>query len=337
MRLTVALYLVMTLPAMAQDAPKAIPIAADVMEKQSVSKVPPTYPPIARAAHIEGRVVLRAIIGTDGTVKSLDVISGPEMLRTSAREAVSQWTYRPFLLKGKPMVVDTTITVNYQIEKETPPAVPETQENVPIANGPARIQAGVMAGQILTKVNPIYPPDARAAHVEGTVIMHAIIGKEGTIRNPSVVSGPEMLRDSAIEAVRQWTYRPYLLNGEPVEVDTTITVNYLMSPSPAPPPPPLPPGRVRVSAGVMAGQIINKVNPVFPEQAREDHIQGGVVMHAIIGKDGSIQSLQVISGPQALRNSVVEAVKQWKYRPYLLNGEPQEVETTITINFQLSE
>ena len=90
----------------------------------------------------------------------------------------------------------------------------------------ARISGGVMAGNILSRVNPTYPKEARAAGVSGSVVLHAIIGKDGSIENLSVISGPDELRASAIDAVRQWTYRPYILNGEPVDVDTTITVNY---------------------------------------------------------------------------------------------------------------
>ena len=94
--------------------------------------------------------------------------------------------------------------------------------------GPTRVSAGVMAGQILVKTNPVYPPIARAAHVQGSVVLHAVISKTGTIQNLTVISGPEMLRNSAVEAVQQWKYKPYLLNGEPTEVDTTITVNFTM-------------------------------------------------------------------------------------------------------------
>ena len=87
----------------------------------------------------------------------------------------------------------------------------------------ARVSGGVMAGQILTKVAPVYPPDAK---VSGAVVLRAIIGKDGIVQNVTALSGPEILRASAIEAVRQWTYRPYILNGNPIEVDTTITITF---------------------------------------------------------------------------------------------------------------
>jgi len=100
--------------------------------------------------------------------------------------------------------------------------------------GPARISGGVAAGNLLTKAAPVYPPIARAAHVSGSVVLHAIIGKDGHIENLTVVSGPAMLQASALDAVRQWTYKPYLLNGNPTEVETQIVVNYNLAPDPAP-------------------------------------------------------------------------------------------------------
>jgi protein TonB len=92
--------------------------------------------------------------------------------------------------------------------------------------GPARVSSGVMAGQIVSKTTPVYPPIAKAAHVSGVVVLHAVISKTGTVQSLSVVSGPEMLRASAIAAVQSWRYKPYLLNGDPTEVETTITVNF---------------------------------------------------------------------------------------------------------------
>jgi protein TonB len=92
--------------------------------------------------------------------------------------------------------------------------------------GPARVSSGVISGLKISGSNPTYPPIARAAHVSGAVVLQALISKEGTIKNLHVVSGPEMLRTAATEAVQNWRYKPYLLNGEPTEVDTQITVNF---------------------------------------------------------------------------------------------------------------
>jgi len=108
----------------------------------------------------------------------------------------------------------------------TPDPEPQATSDAPVK---ARISGAVMAGNILTKVSPKYPPDAKMAHISGTVVLHAIIGKDGAIEKLDVVSGPSELVTSAMDAVRQWTYKPYLLNGQPTEVETTITVNYNLS------------------------------------------------------------------------------------------------------------
>lgn len=87
-----------------------------------------------------------------------------------------------------------------------------------------RISSGVMKGMLVRQTVPTYPPIARAAGAEGTVEMQATISKTGTIENLRVVSGPTLLQQAALDAVSTWVYRPYLLNGQPVEVDTTINV-----------------------------------------------------------------------------------------------------------------
>jgi TonB family protein len=95
------------------------------------------------------------------------------------------------------------------------------------------------------------------------------------------------------------------------------------------------PHRVRVSQSVMQGMALSKVPPVYPPDARLTRIQGSVVMTAVIDKSGNIEKLTVISGHPMLGQAALDAVKQWKYRPYILNGEPIEVETQVTVNFTL--
>jgi protein TonB len=96
------------------------------------------------------------------------------------------------------------------------------------------------------------------------------------------------------------------------------------------------PQRVRVSTGVATGLLIKKVTPNYPQLAKQARIQGTVVLQAEISKDGTIQNLQLISGHPMLAPAAIEAVRQWRYKPYLLNGEPVAVETTVQVNFSLS-
>ena len=95
-----------------------------------------------------------------------------------------------------------------------------------------------------------------------------------------------------------------------------------------------PPTRVHVSS-IDPARLVQQVQPVYPTPAKLAHISGPVVLHAIIGRDGSIESLQVMSGHPMLVNAALDAVRRWRYKPTLLSGQPVEVETTITVNFKL--
>jgi TonB family protein len=88
------------------------------------------------------------------------------------------------------------------------------------------VSAKAMSGNLLTKAVPVYPPAAKQAKIQGTVVLSVVIGDDGNVQNIQVVSGPDELQQSSIDAVRQWRYKPYLLNGNPVEVKTTVNIIY---------------------------------------------------------------------------------------------------------------
>jgi periplasmic protein TonB len=96
------------------------------------------------------------------------------------------------------------------------------------------------------------------------------------------------------------------------------------------------PQRIRISAGVTRGLLIQRVEPAYPTLARAARVQGDVVLSAIIDSNGQIKNLQLVSGHPMLVPAAIAAVRQWRYKPYLLNGQPVEVETTITVIFTLS-
>jgi len=95
------------------------------------------------------------------------------------------------------------------------------------------------------------------------------------------------------------------------------------------------PQTVKVSQGVSQGLLIKSVQPVYPPTARQMRIQGAVELLANIGKDGSITSVKSLSGDSVLSRAAIEAVKQWKYKPYYLDDQPVEIQTQITVNFKL--
>jgi len=101
-------------------------------------------------------------------------------------------------------------------------------------------------------------------------------------------------------------------------------------------PKPVLPQRIRISSAVSTGYIIKKAAPKYPEGARQNHIQGAVVLRALISRTGDVEDVTLISGDPSLASAAIKAVKKWKYRPYLFQGEPAAVDTQIVVNFQLS-
>ncbi len=220
-----------------------------------------------------------------------------------------------------------------------------------------RVSPSVMQALLVTKVQPEYPSDAK--HVRGAVVLKAIIDKQGNVSNLQVISGRPMPIPAAIEAVKQWKYKPYLLNRAPVEVETNLTVNFTLADKPetvgvvGDRPGGIPSGemygiasnassdavaagRVRISSSVMQGLLVTKVPPQYPQEAMDQRIQGAVMLRAYIDKQGSVANLELISGHPLLAPAAIEAVKQWRYRRYLLNGRGVEVETQIQVNFTLA-
>ena len=95
--------------------------------------------------------------------------------------------------------------------------------------GPVRVSSRLLEGSLIFKKTPAYPPIAIASRTEGTVLLQATISKAGTIENLRVMGGPAMLQQAALDAVKSWRYRPYVLNGQPVEVETTVNVVFTLS------------------------------------------------------------------------------------------------------------
>lgn len=193
-----------------------------------------------------------AISGCDGT--QYKVVGEPEMPDSGGEafcsdesetiRASADGKATTCLSSGETVQVTKTVLATSSVDVSASPAasapqrqairaVPATAGSMPQAssNRPERIRVsqGVTQGMILSKVQPVYPPEARAARVQGTVMMHAVIGKDGSIVQLELVSGDSLLAPAAMDAVRQWKYRPYILNGNPVEVETQMTVNFTLS------------------------------------------------------------------------------------------------------------
>ena len=206
-----------------------------------------------------------------------------------------------------------------------------------------RVSWDVLKGVLERKVEPQLPVDANGKPMHGHVMLRINIDKTGSVVRAASLNGNPELAGAAIEAVQQWKFKPYLLNGEPVELESEVELNLKSAhgaPTISPSRPPdgayaMQPRTMRVSNDVMVGLLIRRIDPRYPEEAKANHTQGNVVLRVTIDKDGNVADVKPVQGDAMLADAAMKAVSQWKYRPYLLNGKPVEVETTITIQFHI--
>jgi len=224
------------------------------------------------------------------------------------------------------------------------------------SSAPLEIPTETQRTYLVKKVAPVYPPLARQARIQGTVTLRVVISKSGDVLNIRLISGHPLLAPASIEAVKQWKYQPYLVDGMPVEVETEVQVNFKLGKEPAPEgiagdaPGGLPPGAigsianggagVGVSEPVMRPMRLAKIDPIYPPLALQARVEGTVFLEVQINKSGEVERVALVSGHPMLAPAAIDAVKEWKYRPYLLNGQPANVDTTVSLNFyhgQVSE
>jgi periplasmic protein TonB len=150
-----------------------------------------------------------------------------------------------------------------------------------------------------------------------------------TIRVDTQTPKPAAPKPAAVEAVEPTA--PDAVSADSKSNDQAIS-GLMSMPSGAPQPGPQ---TLKVSQGVSQGLLVKKVPPAYPPQAMQAHIQGSVQLLATISKDGNITNVKTLSGESVLARAAIEAVKQWKYKPYYLDSQPVEIQTQITVNFKL--
>ena len=191
---------------------------------------------------------------------------------------------------------------------------------------------------------PIVSAARQSGEEDRTVVVELALRKSGAVRNATVVKGPTIFREAAIKAVKKHNYKNQMdvwpFQGQ-IMVEVKFPRDKATSPEirqvlPAGVSSCLPaPTRVRILQIVMQQHLLSRVDPVYPPEAQNEHIEGVVVVRVEIDKSGGVSNADYVSGPPALASSAIEAVKRWKYQPYVINGEPFEVETTVEISFSL--
>ncbi len=203
---------------------------------------------------------------------------------------------------------------------------------------PLKIGEGVKPPRLIKKVIPIYPVNCKKEGIEGLVILEATTDIYGNIVRvkPLKPAHPE-LDKAAIEAVKQWKYEPYIKDGKPRPVSFTVTVTFKLSKKAKKKREELK-EPVRIEAELKPPKLIKKVIPTYPKKCKEEGIEGLVILEVTIDKKGNVVETKVLkSAHSELVKSAIEAVKQWKYKPYVIDGKPRSVKFTVTVTFKLSK
>lgn len=266
-------------------------------------RAPLEYPADAIEKGIQGTVVVAATLNERGVVTDARAISGPDPLRKAALKSVLDWHYAAQTQSPVEVAVDFKLPVRAPASA----SVPET----------GRLKRIMVAG--------ISPPLREAVTSRLPVQVGDFVQPDTLQRVKQAVREMDEHLDARFSSVttanneREYALRVY--SNTPMEVPATGVG----------------PQRIRVGANVVEANLLSAPQPVYPPLAKQARVQGAVKLDAIIGKDGTIVDLRAASGHPLLVPAALEAVRQWVYKPTLLNGSPVEVVTVIDVNFTLSQ
>jgi len=200
------------------------------------------------------------------------------------------------------------------------------------AEGPVRAVGEIKPPRLLKQVDPIYPPVARQARVEGVVILEAETDIFGRVQNTKVLRSIPLLDQAAIDAVRQWVYEPLMIENKPRGCVFTVTVRLQLDGGGGKPAPGEP---LKITGDVKGPKVIKRVDPVYPEEARKARVEGTVILEATIDVKGQVQNVRILRSIPLLDQAAIDALRQWVYEAPIINGKPIPLTFTVMIRFAL--
>jgi len=310
-------------------------------------RAPIEYPAEAIEKGLQGTVVVEARLNERGVVTDARVLSGLEPLRKAALKSVLEWHYSLQVPSPVQVAIDFTLPANRSgvvggvpggVIGGVPGGV--TGGIVGNASNPANRQA--LQDKLKAEAQALQASRPQTNRVVKQILFaglspsmrEAVAGRlpirEGETMQPDAMP---KIRQILREIDEHLDIRFQTINRETDEVVLTIfnaapTENLSTGSSSQ---------RIRVGGNVQAAMVLNYVQPVYPPLAKQARIQGVARFNVVINKDGTIQDLQPVSGHPLLIEAAVDAVRQWSYRPTLLNGQPVEVATVVDVNFTLSQ
>jgi TonB family protein len=207
------------------------------------------------------------------------------------------------------------------------PAPPGPTGKSPAPPSPPKDIKNIKNPRLINRVEAKYPEAAIKAKIEGKVVIEATTNIDGAVVEAKVLQGHPLLRLAALEAIKQWKYEPYIVEGEKKPVQFTVMVNFRL------------PSKSKDKPLALSSQqhpkLIKRVEPKYPPEALKAGVSGKVVLEATTSKEGDVTDAVVIDGHPLLNPAALDALRQWKYEPYLIEGVKKPVKFTVVMNFKL--
>jgi len=316
------------LAAAPQNVDDAPGVSVGATEAPWIHRAPVQYPAAAIAKGVQGNVTVQAKLGPDGSVVDAAVVSGPEELRKAALESVLEWHF-DHSAAGSTQQVLIDFTLPAEGARTTGAVLRSRIENM---RAELEAKSAAINGQRAGMSANQEPKTIKSIEISGL----------------SEEARGELLTQLPVHEGDTLSFGDFAkLTSAVRSFDSHLGISIANLPSGfnirirpqafTPAAGSAPPSSIRVGGNVQQANLITKITPVYPPEAKAARVQGTVRFEATIGPDGHVQNLQVISGPPLLVNSALEAVKQWVYKPTLLNGQPVTVVTVIDVNYTLSQ
>jgi TonB family protein len=322
-----------------------------------VKHVEPAYPETARKNNVEGAVILEGTADIYGRIANVKVLRSVPLLDQAAIDALRQWVYEPMVIDGKPRPFVFTVTMKFRLVDgkgevgfdqggviggveggvaggvvggAAPTGRAKTEEGV------LRAVGGVKPPKLVKSVEPVYPETARKAHVEGTVILEATTDKEGNVVNVKVLRSIPVLDQAAVDALKQWKYAPMLIDGKPQGIVFTVTVRFRLTTGDREKDlVKFAQGAVKCEGDIAPPKLVGSVDPVYPPEARQAGVQGVVILSVRTDAEGKVVDVMILRSIPMLNQAAIDAVRQWRYEPLIVNGAATPAVFTVTVRFKL--
>jgi TonB family protein len=199
---------------------------------------------------------------------------------------------------------------------------------------PISVTTQTLARHRISGILPVYPEVAKKAGIHGVVSLNVKVDEHGRVSEVEIWAGKPILAQAASRAVRNWTYRPVLIEDEPFAVSGEVVFTFRLGKKPVVEEGGDSPIK-RVACSSPGGELLQKVEPEYPKAAKAAHVAGDVVLEILIDKRGNVVEVNATSGHPLLIESAVNAVRQWKYQPYMLDDGPVAVKSSVTVAFHM--